>query len=99
MADKLSINININGRVYPLTIERKEEKEAKIRKAAKMINDIVLEYKKKYVNQDAQDFLAMTALQFVLKNLDLEEQSDESPIVEEIRSLDEQLNEFLSLNE
>ncbi|RKD88343.1 cell division protein ZapA [Mangrovibacterium diazotrophicum] len=97
MADKLSINININGRIYPLKIDRKDEE--RIRKAAKMINDIVLEYKKKYVNQDAQDFLAMTAFQFVLKNLEMEEQSDESPIVEEIRLLDEQLSEFLSLNE
>jgi len=97
MTDKLSINININGRIYPLKIDRKDEE--RIRKAAKMINDIVLEYKKKYVNQDAQDFLAMTAFQFVLKNLELNEQSDESPIVEEIRLLDEQLSEFLSLNE
>ncbi|WP_163713802.1 cell division protein ZapA [Mangrovibacterium lignilyticum] len=97
MADKLSINININGRIYPLKIDRKEEE--RIRKAAKMINDIVLEYKKKYVNQDAQDFLAMTAFQFVLKNLEMEEQTDESPIIEEIRLLDEQLSEFLSLNE
>lgn len=97
MADKLSINININGRVYPLRIDRNEEE--RIRKAAKMINDIVLEYKKKYVNQDAQDFLAMTAFQFVLKNLELEEQSDESPMVEQVRRMDEQLSEFLSLNE
>lgn len=99
MADKLSINININGRVYPLKIDRDEKEEERIRKAAKMINDIILEYKKKYVNQDAQDFLAMTAFQFVLKNLKLEEQSDESPLVEEIRLMDEQLSEFLSLNE
>jgi len=97
MTDKLSINININGRIYPLTIDRKDEE--RIRKAAKMINDIVLEYKKKYVNKDAQDFLAMTAFQFVSKNLEMEEQADESPIVEEIRTLDEQLSDFLSLNE
>lgn len=75
------------------------EQEEKYRKAAKMINDIVLEYKKKYINQDAQDFLAMTAFQFVLKNLDLEEQRDESPMIEEIRSLDETLDDYLSLNE
>ncbi len=97
MKNELSINININGRIYPLKIDR--EQEEKYRKAAKMINDIVLEYKKKYINQDAQDFLAMTAFQFVLKNLDLEEQRDESPMIEEIRSLDETLDDYLSLNE
>jgi cell division protein ZapA len=99
MTDKLSINININGRIYPLKIDRNEEEEARIRKAAKMINDIILEYKKKYANQDSQDFLAMTAFQFVLKNLEMKEMADESPIVEEIRLLDEQLSDFLSLNE
>ncbi len=99
MTDKLSINININGRIYPLKIDRNEEEEARIRKAAKMINDIILEYKKKYVNQDSQDFLAMTAFQFVLKNLEMQNEADESPIVEEIRLLDEQLSDFLSLNE
>jgi len=97
MTEELSINININGRIYPLRIERKQEE--KCRKAAKMINDIVLEYKKKYANQDAQDFLAMTALQVVLKNLEMEEEADETPIVEELKLLDEQLSDYLSLNE
>lgn len=97
MADELSINININGRIYPLKIDRKQEE--KCRKAAKMINDIVLEYKKKYANQDAQDFLAMTAFQFVLKNLEMEQLADESPIIEELKLLDEHLNDYLSLNE
>ena len=97
MTNELSINININGRVYPLRIDRMQEE--KCRKAAKMINDIVLEYKKKYANQDAQDFLAMTAFQFVLKSLEMEEQADFSPFVDEVRLLDEQLNEYLSLNE
>lgn len=97
MADELSINININGRIYPLRIDR--EQEEKCRKAAKMINDIVLEYKKKYANQDAQDFLAMTAFQFVLKNLEMKQLADESPIIEELKLLDENLSDYLSLNE
>ncbi|MEN6454329.1 MAG: cell division protein ZapA [Prolixibacteraceae bacterium] len=97
MTDELSINININGRIYPLKIDRRQEE--KYRKAAKMINDIVLEYKKKYVNQDSQDFLAMTAFQFVLKNLEMEEQADDSPVLEELKLLDEQLSDYLSLNE
>ncbi|MEL7587968.1 MAG: cell division protein ZapA [Prolixibacteraceae bacterium] len=97
MTDELSINININGRIYPLRIDRRQEE--KYRKAAKMINDIVLEYKKKYVNQDAQDFLAMAAFQLVLKNLEIEERADETPVMEELKLLDEQLSDYLSLNE
>ena len=80
-----------------MKIDRRQEE--KYRKAAKMINDIVLEYKKKYVNQDSQDFLAMTAFQFVLKNLEMEEEADESPFLEELKLLDEQLSDYLSLNE
>lgn len=83
--------------MYPLRIDRIEEE--KYRKAAKIINDIVLEYKKKYVNQDAQDFLAMTAFQVVLKNLEMEEKNDDSPVFEELKVLDEKLSDYLSLNE
>ncbi|HEY3388760.1 MAG TPA: cell division protein ZapA, partial [Prolixibacteraceae bacterium] len=39
MDDKLSININIADRMYPLRIDRKEEEG--IRKAAKIINEKV----------------------------------------------------------
>ena len=80
-----------------MRIDRRQEE--RYRKAAKMINDIVLEYKKKYVNQDTQDYLAMTAFQFVLKNLDVEEKADETPVLEELRLLNEQLSDYLSLNE
>jgi cell division protein ZapA len=97
MTDKLSININIDGRVYPLTIVRDEEE--KYRKAAKIINDIILQYKKKYANHDAKDFLAMTAFQFVVKNLEMENRADESPFIEEVRELNEMLGDYLSLNE
>ncbi len=97
MTDKLSININIDGRVYPLTIVREDEE--KYRKAAKILNDIILQYRKKYADHDSKDFLAMTAFQFVLKNLELEEQADESPFIEEIKILNEHLGDYLSINE
>ncbi len=97
MTNELSINISINGRIYPLRIDRRQEE--KYRKAAKMINDIVLEYKKKYVNQDAQDHLAMTAFQLVLKSLEIEEKADETPVLEELKLLNEQLSDYLSLND
>ena len=97
MNERLSININIDGRIYPLTILRDEEE--KYRKAAKIINDTILQYKKKYASHDAKDFLAMTAFQFVLKNLEMENMADESPFIEEVRELNEWLGDFLSLNE
>jgi cell division protein ZapA (FtsZ GTPase activity inhibitor) len=94
MDDKLSIRINIADRYYPLKIERTDEE--KIRKAAKLINDKVLQYKQKYIDKDAQDFLAMAALQYVIKVLDTEDRNDLGPITSEIRELNEELDSILS---
>ncbi|HKJ43775.1 MAG TPA: cell division protein ZapA [Sunxiuqinia sp.] len=97
MTEKLSININIDGRIYPLTINREDEE--KYRKAAKILNDIILQYKKKYANNDSKDFLAMTAFQFVLKNVEMEVAADVSPFIEEIKELNDVLGDYLSLNQ
>jgi cell division protein ZapA len=65
MDDKLSIRVNVADRYYPLKVER--ENEEKIRKAARMINEKVLQYKQRYTDKDVQDFLAMAALQYVIR--------------------------------
>jgi len=97
MANKLSITIKIDGRVYPLKIDR--EHEERYRKAAKILNEIILQYRQKYANNDSQDFLAMTAFQFVVKNLELEEKADVSPFIDEVKQLNDELTDYLSLNE
>lgn len=75
MDDKLSIRVNVADRYYPLKVER--ENEEKIRKAARMINEKVLQYKQRYSDKDVQDFLAMASLQYVIKlNEDEEKLSD-----------------------
>ena len=97
MTEKLSINIKIDGRSYALKVEK--ENEEKYRKAAKIINDIVLQYRQKYVTSDSQDVLAMTAIQFVLKSIELEEKVDRSPLFDELKKLDEELGDYLSSKE
>lgn len=97
MTEKLSINIKIDGRNYPLKVDR--ENEEKYRKAAKIINDIVLQYRQKYLTSDSQDILAMTAFQFVLKTIDLEEKVERSPLFDELKKLNEDLGDYLSLRE
>jgi len=94
MDDKLSIRINIAERYYPLKIERKDEE--KIRSAARLINEKVLQYKQKYIDKDAQDFLAMAALQFVIKVLDMEEKNDMQSVMDEIRELNTELDSILN---
>ena len=93
MEDKLSIKVNLVDRYYPLKIDRKDEE--RIRKAAKLINERVLQYKQRYTDKDTQDFIAMAALQFVIKNLEIEEQTDVQPIIEGIKEINNELEEYL----
>lgn len=90
--DKLSIRINLADRYYPLKIESKDEE--RIRKAAKLINEKILQYKQRYVDKDNQDFLAMAALQFVIKFLEMEEKTDNQPIMEDLKELNEELEAY-----
>jgi len=93
MDDKLSINIIIADRSYPLRIARNEEES--IRKAAKIINDKVAQYKQKYVSKDLQDCLSMATLQFVIQKFDTENRIDNAPLVEELEVMNDFLAEFL----
>ena len=62
----MSIKIKIANRVYPLTINAKEEEG--VRKVADEINKSISEYEKLYAVKDYQDLLAMVALKLVSTN-------------------------------
>jgi cell division protein ZapA len=93
MDDKLSIRVNLADRYYPLKIDRKDEE--KIREAGKIINEKVLQYKQRYSDKDVQDFLAMAALQYVTKLIELENNKETSRLVETIKELNEELEVYL----
>lgn len=93
MDEKLSIRVNVADRYYPLKIDRSDEE--KIRKAAKLINEKVLQYKQRYSDKDVQDFLAMAALQYVIQVIEYDNTADTSSVLEEIQELDNQLEDFL----
>lgn len=94
MEDKLTIRVNVADRYYPLKIGLNDEE--RIRRAAKLINERVLQYKQRYSDKDIQDFLAMAALQYVVKALDYEEKSDDKPILKELGDLNLKLEEYLN---
>jgi cell division protein ZapA (FtsZ GTPase activity inhibitor) len=93
MDDKLSIKVNVADRYYPLKIERKDEE--KIRKAARLINEKVMQYKQRYLDKDVQDFLAMAALQFVTRVIEIEDKFDVLPLEQKLQELNEELDELL----
>ncbi len=94
MDDKLSIKVNVADRYYPLKIERKDEE--KIRKAARLINEKVLQYKQRYTDKDVQDFLAMAALQFVTRVIEMEDKFDVLPLQQQLQDLNEELDSYLT---
>lgn len=93
MERKLSINVNVAGRNYSLTIAMEEEEN--IRKAANIINNKVLQYRNKFADKDTQDFLAMSSLQFVIKLIESEKNNDIEPLIDEIKELNEELENYI----
>ncbi len=94
MEDKFSIRVNVADRYYPLKIDR--DNEERIRKAARLINEKVFQYKQRYADKDNQDFLAMAALQFVLRLMDLENRVQDLSVWQELEKLDKELDDYLS---
>lgn len=64
--EKLKVNVIIAGRTYPLLVDGADEEEG-MRKAARIINDLILNFEQNYAVADKQDVLAMCALQFASK--------------------------------
>jgi len=96
MEEKLSIRVNIADRYYPLKIEREDEE--KIRKAAKLINDKVFQYKTRYADKDIQDFLAMAALQFVIRLIEMEDKQEDASLLQKLHKLNDELDEIVNNN-
>jgi len=91
--EKLTIRVNINERFYPLRIEAKEEE--KVRKAAKNINAMIAKYREVFKGSDGQDLLAMVALQFGKKTIDLDDNYQLSEIVDDIKALNQDIEQFI----
>lgn len=93
---KLSIKVNIGNRVYPLTIDREEEEL--IRKAAKRVNDNMKQLESTYSVSDKQDLLAMTALFFSNKALEVDDKIDDisDNVSEKLDIIENDLEQYLS---
>jgi len=90
MSDKLTIRLNIADRIYPMTIDVDDEE--KFRKAAKIFNEKILQYKQRFTDKDNQDFLAMVGLHFVTQLLDTETKHDIAPVLASLTELNNDLD-------
>lgn len=90
---EFSINVNIAGRTYPLTIQRSEEEY--VRKAAQAINDNVKHLQQNYAVKDSQDLLAMTALEYSSELLVKKGTVEQEHLMKQLEQLEQKLTSYL----
>jgi cell division protein ZapA len=95
MDDRLSIRITVDGRTYPMNVNRSEEE--KIRAAAKLINERLNVYKGRYntSGKDSYDFLVMVAIDLVTKYMDKENKTDNNDLVSELRIITSEVDDYI----
>jgi cell division protein ZapA len=93
MNDTLSINIKIDNRVYPLLVNRNDEK--RYRDAAKELNEVIHSFRNEYPDKDSQDVIAMAAFQLIYNNLLEKENADQFPLIGDLKDIRDDLAEFL----
>jgi len=95
MSEKLKIKISIADRVYPLTIDPRQEEG--LRKAAKSIEKLLKQFEENYAVRDKQDVLAMCALQFAAKveQESLDTQEDDILVTEKLVAMQQLLDKYI----
>ncbi|PIF02016.1 MAG: cell division protein ZapA [Draconibacterium sp.] len=95
--NKFSINIRIDGRNYPLRINREEEE--KYRLAAKYVNETVAKYREVFHDMESTDFLAMTAFQIALNCTEKQKVDNGNFLMDELKDINDDISDFLKLKE
>lgn len=92
VGNKLSINVRVGDRTYPMTIDREEEQ--KIRSAAKEITEMYQRYASKIV--DPFDRMSLVAFQMSMKSGEAKLDADINKALKLIENIDMALDEALS---
>lgn len=90
---RFKINIKINGRGYPLDIDREDEE--KYRLAAKIVNETVTRFREMFHDKDSQDILAMSAFQIALSNAKMQQVEGQNLFIGELKNINDDISDFL----
>lgn len=93
MSDKFNIQLKIAGKSFPLTIERSDEE--RYRRAEREVNDLVARYKNSF-RGEAEDYLAMAALQIAVQNVTLQMSRSLGEEIDSLVALDKELDTLLA---
>lgn len=96
MNGTLKIKLSIADRVYPLSVDPKQEES--LRKAAKSIEQLAKKFEQNYAVRDKQDVLAMCALQFASKieQSGIDHSESNEAALQRLKSLNELVNSKLA---
>lgn len=72
----LSIKVKISDREYPMRV--RDDEEERIRKAAKLINEKLKQYRERFGIDDKQDLLAMVAFDSMVEKMRIEERTGQA---------------------
>jgi len=87
------INIKIDGKYYPLTINKEDEERYRL--AAKRVDEIVRQYREQFGEQDSKDILRMTAFQIALNKAEVVQHNGKSLFIEELKNINDDISDFL----
>jgi cell division protein ZapA len=87
------IHIKIDGRTYPLEINRIDEERYRL--AAKIVNETVEKYRKLFPDNDSKDILAMASFQIALNVAELKNQGDRTLFIEDLKNINDDISDFL----
>lgn len=89
---ELSIRLKIGDREYPMKVGAEDEE--KIRRAGKIINERIREYRNRFGINDKQDLLAMVAFDCIIEQL--EAKAPQAQPDDSVNTKVDQLNALLS---
>ena len=92
--NKLRIHTVIGGFRFPMNIDRNEEEI--YRNAEKQVNRYIEDYQKQYLNLSAEEIRSLVAFQLAVVIYKMESNISIDPVIEKIRSLDNELDELLN---
>ena len=90
--DKLNIKISLANRLYPMSVDAKEEEVIRI--SVSKIEKMLKNFKEKYSVRDDQDLLAMCALQLCVKleKSDVHRKEIEAKIIDNLFDINEEIS-------
>lgn len=92
MNDKIKINLQMAGSMYPLTILREDEEM--IREAAKQVDIRISEYQKYYPDIAKEKIIVMAAYYFSLESLKQKSRNDTKPYASKVDELTDVLDAY-----